>query len=134
MKDPVLLLKTRSQPHDTYEEYFSTTSSQAHPSISFQPVFVPVLEHEWDEKTLGSLGELLKNGELKEKYGGMIFTSQRAVEGWADTVSRVEKEMYEERVDGRKSDNDAGASALDDRSKVGGMVCLASSFVLRDNL
>lgn len=120
MQIPVLLLKTRSQPHDNYEDFFAATPSQADSAVSFQPVFIPVLEHKRDQDALSSLGALLKSGELKERYGGMIFTSQRAVEGWADTVSRIEKELNEEQT--------GEGSAPDDRLKVGGMVRLASSF------
>ncbi|KAI1608440.1 uroporphyrinogen-III synthase [Exophiala viscosa] len=86
---PILLLKTRSQPHDAYEEYFSTFESCGR---SFQPQFVPVLEHRANAENLAELDHLLKSGGLTEKYGGMIFTSQRAVEAWTDVVKRVEQQ------------------------------------------
>ncbi|KIY02946.1 uncharacterized protein Z520_01411 [Fonsecaea multimorphosa CBS 102226] len=104
---PVLLLKTRSQPHDAYEEFFgpsspfcrsgrgsasgATTENNADSaSPVFLPEFVPVLDHRANTQNLGALEELLKSGRLSEQYGGMIFTSQRAVEAWADVVKRVE--------------------------------------------
>jgi uroporphyrinogen-III synthase len=95
---PVLLLKTRSQPHDAYEEYFTnlganTSGGDVHSSaaISFIPDFVPVLEHRPNTENLGHLETLLKSGGFAEHYGGMIFTSQRAVEAWADVVRNVEQ-------------------------------------------
>ncbi|KAJ9499340.1 hypothetical protein LTR99_008685 [Exophiala xenobiotica] len=90
---PVLLLKTRSLPHDGYEEFFSTPSSATDGGRPiFQPQFAPVLEHRPNAKSLAVLEDLLKSGHLADKYGGMIFTSQRAVEAWADVAKRVEQE------------------------------------------
>lgn len=89
---PVLLLKTRSLPHDGYEEYFSTPSFADGGRPIFQPQFVPVLEHWPNAKSLAVLEDLLKSGHLADKYGGMIFTSQRAVEAWADVAKKVEQE------------------------------------------
>lgn len=79
---PVLLLKTRSTPHDTYQEHFDAGE--------FTPHFVPVLVHQQNEATLSELENLLRQSQLKEKYGGMVFTSQRAVEAWQGVVTRVE--------------------------------------------
>jgi hypothetical protein len=79
---PVLLLKTRSTPHDSYDEYFSNEP--------FTPTFVPVLEHSPNLQNLDSIRSLLQGGKFgrddNAKYGGMIFTSQRAVEGFAKVV------------------------------------------------
>lgn len=90
---PILLLKTRSQPDDTYEECFRTTSatisSNGESSNSFAPHFIPVLEHTQNEAALSELGDLLRSRRLKQRYGGVIFTSQRAVEAWADVVAKV---------------------------------------------
>ncbi|ETI25059.1 hypothetical protein G647_04429 [Cladophialophora carrionii CBS 160.54] len=104
---PVLLLKTRSQPHDAYEEYFSdfrgrrgggnatNNGAEASPLV-FLPEFVPVLEHRPNSENSARLVKLLSEGRLSEQYGGMIFTSQRAVEAWADVVKRVEGETQTE--------------------------------------
>ncbi|EXJ94648.1 hypothetical protein A1O1_03044 [Capronia coronata CBS 617.96] len=115
---PVLLLKTRSQPHDAYEEYFSTTPLNAAAtlttaeegvgvgeeewdrngtagrpvSFSFEPQFVPVLEHRPNRESLDVLKQALEEGSLGQKYGGMIFTSQRAVEAWAEVVKSTERQ------------------------------------------
>lgn len=92
---PILLLKTRSQPDDTYEEHFSSPTPagfEASNIHSFSPTFVPVLEHTRNAPALSHLGNLLRTGELKRKYGGIIFTSQRAVEAWADVVHAVESD------------------------------------------
>ena len=90
---PILLLKTRTHPHDGYEEYFSASQKSLNASegeTRFKPIFVPVLEHTANTENLGRLEEYLRNGEWKERYGGMVFTSQRAVEGWRSVVERVE--------------------------------------------
>ena len=52
---------------------------------------MPVLEHQPNTKNLSDLERLLKSGRLSDRYGGMIFTSQRAVEAWAKVVKRVEQ-------------------------------------------
>ncbi|KAF7508673.1 hypothetical protein GJ744_009065 [Endocarpon pusillum] len=85
LKIPILLLKTKSIPNDSYEEYFSI------PSSLFAPVFVPVLEHKPNASNLEQVKKLLQEGELKRRYGGMIFTSQRAVEGFAQVVQELER-------------------------------------------
>ena len=89
MKTPVLLLKTRSTPHDGYEEYFSKGE--------YDPVFIPVLQHCFNHENLRAVKELFISGafgnrggqKAKEKYGGLIFTSQRAVEGFAQMVMEI---------------------------------------------
>ncbi|KAH6653762.1 tetrapyrrole biosynthesis, uroporphyrinogen III synthase [Truncatella angustata] len=85
-RQPVLLLKTKSIPNDTYEELFSTPRDGFH----FEPVFVPVLQHQFIEDGMNSFKRLLHDRQIsKEKdaaYGGLIFTSQRAVEGFAKLV------------------------------------------------
>ena len=90
---PVLLLKTKSTPNDNYEEYFSRDGH-------FAPQFVPVLEHTFHAANLQKLrrllsdashgsddGTYLRDGETR--YGGLIFTSQRAVEAFARVVTEV---------------------------------------------
>jgi uroporphyrinogen-III synthase len=83
---PVLLLKTKSTPVDTYEEYFSNEP--------FAPTFIPVLEHRPHIRNLEFVRSLLLDGKLgrehNAKYGGIIFTSQRAVEGFAKAVHQAE--------------------------------------------
>jgi hypothetical protein len=83
---PALLLKTKSTPDDSYEEYFSNEP--------FTPIFVPVLEHRPDRQNLDFVRSLLLDGKLGRddgaKYGGVIFTSQRAVEGFAKVMDEME--------------------------------------------
>jgi len=86
---PVLLLKTKSTPKDNYEEYFSRDGG-------FAPQFVPVLEHTFNAANLQKLRRLLTEGNdgvyLRDgdtRYGGLIFTSQRAVEAFAVVVREV---------------------------------------------
>ncbi|KAK2802138.1 hypothetical protein FQN50_007503 [Emmonsiellopsis sp. PD_5] len=72
---PIFLLKTKSTPHDGYSEYFS--------SKSYNPLFIPVLEHKFNTQNLHRVRDLFVSGDIYKLYGGLIFTSQRAVEGFA---------------------------------------------------
>ncbi|OQD82540.1 hypothetical protein PENANT_c021G04393 [Penicillium antarcticum] len=95
---PILLLKTKSTPHDGYQDLLSQ---------NYDPTFVPVLEHRFHTENLnkvrdlfvsGAFGNPSPNGEPNgngygygnenktRKYGGLIFTSQRAVEGFAKMI------------------------------------------------
>jgi hypothetical protein len=87
---PLLLLKTRSLPSDPYFTHFSS------PSSTFTPSFVPVLEHTPNEANLGRIKILLRERRLGNEFGGCIFTSQRAVEGFARVVGEVDAEEVEE--------------------------------------
>lgn len=83
---PVLLLKTKSTPGDSYEDKFLEESGP----VTFQPVFVPVLQHAFLEDGLAEVGALLREKRIGPgpecSYGGLIFTSQRAVEAFAKLV------------------------------------------------
>jgi hypothetical protein len=89
MPPPILLLKTRSSPNDGYDEFFTANN--------YTPTFVPVLEHRFNAKNLSHVRSLFTTGAFNAsdntnptgpKYGGMIFTSQRAVEGFANMISQ----------------------------------------------
>ncbi|KAL4820669.1 tetrapyrrole biosynthesis, uroporphyrinogen III synthase [Aspergillus spinulosporus] len=83
----ILLLKTKSTPHDGYDEFFSSAHNK--------PTFIPVLSHNFHTQNLSSIKDLFKNGSLApgpdRRYGGLIFTSQRAVEAFADMLSGVDE-------------------------------------------
>ncbi|KFZ07735.1 hypothetical protein V502_09802 [Pseudogymnoascus sp. VKM F-4520 (FW-2644)] len=86
---PIFLLKTKSTPHDGYEEFFSATKLEGH---ELAPTFVPVLEHTLLEPGLDTVRQLLRSQRINNSgdegtYGGMIFTSQRAVEAFASLVA-----------------------------------------------
>lgn len=85
-KVPILLLKTKSTPGDAYQDIFS----QAQNGLSFDPSFVPVLEHTFDNHGMAKVGLMLKGKQigshLGASYGGLIFTSQRAVEAFTMLV------------------------------------------------
>ncbi|OJD20859.1 hypothetical protein ACJ73_07804 [Blastomyces percursus] len=78
-KTPIFLLKTKSTPHDGYEEYFSASGY-------YDPIFVPVIEHKFRDASLRRVRDLFVSGKIGEQYGGLIFTSQRAVEGFAKII------------------------------------------------
>ncbi|KAK1147651.1 hypothetical protein N8T08_000993 [Aspergillus melleus] len=86
---PILLLKTKSSPADGYEEFFSTHN--------YNPAFIPVLEHHFHEPNLQSVRQLFESGALnpgsERKYGGLIFTSQRAVEGFANMLKSLDNSI-----------------------------------------
>ncbi|KAK5060979.1 hypothetical protein LTR84_007520 [Exophiala bonariae] len=118
---PLFLLKTESQPHDSYLDHFSALQlpkTPGHPSHahtqdasfssdtaassatpSFHPLFVPVLEHHPNIRNLDWLQDRLRSEELGQKYGGMIFTSQRAVEAWTEVVKRMKGQSETSEVD-----------------------------------
>lgn len=84
----ILLLKTQSTPTDAYAEYFTEQN--------YTPTFIPVLEHDFNAENLQEVKHLFEAGGLgpdpaRRKYGGIIFTSQRAVEGFASVVSEVDR-------------------------------------------
>lgn len=86
-KTPIILLKTRSQPDDSYEELFSNPDSE------YIPTFVPVLHHEPNPTGVEQLRYMLENADFagdNPRYGGLIFTSQRAVEAFATIVQELE--------------------------------------------
>ncbi|KAG6006106.1 hypothetical protein E4U21_007403 [Claviceps maximensis] len=89
---PVLLLKTKSTPSDSYEETLSAHSFSNSSCINgrLDPRFVPVLRHRFDDEGIREIQSLLLNRKISRradaKYGGMIFTSQRAVEAFAQVV------------------------------------------------
>ncbi|CAG8882229.1 unnamed protein product [Penicillium salamii] len=88
MSAPILLLKTKSSPQDGYEEFFT--------SKNYTPTFVPVLEHRFHKQNLAEVQHLFNSGAFTttqdhvKKYGGLIFTSQRAVEGFASMIENAD--------------------------------------------
>lgn len=88
---PILLLKTRSTPGDAYEEHFT--------AAGYAPVFVPVLEHSFRQSVLDQVRRDIlaksfvsdSNGR-HQKYGALIFTSQRAVEAFSQVVQDIRQE------------------------------------------
>jgi uroporphyrinogen-III synthase len=95
-KIPILLLKTKSLPVDGYEEYFQIADDH-----QFQPSFVPVLQHQFREDALQHIQDLIAGNGFctsfesapdKKKYGGIIFTSQRAVEALTTVIGRIRKQ------------------------------------------
>ncbi len=85
-KTPVLLLKTKSVPGDAYEELFSSPPD----GPGFEPSFVPVLEHRFDDDGMAKVRTALRSQAIStaegSAYGGLIFTSQRAVEAFTKLV------------------------------------------------
>jgi hypothetical protein len=85
-KTPVLLLKTKSAPGDAYEELFSSPPD----GPAFEPSFVPVLEHSFLDDGMAKVRGILQSRSIGtaegKAYGGLIFTSQRAVEAFTRLV------------------------------------------------
>jgi uroporphyrinogen-III synthase len=86
---PLFLLKTKSIPSDGYEEQFRASKDD----VKFEPSFVPVLEHKFKEKGMKVVRSLLRNDRFgpheDAKYGGLIFTSQRAVEAFSRALAEA---------------------------------------------
>jgi uroporphyrinogen-III synthase len=89
---PVLLLKTPSQPTDLYQECLESLDNGA-----YQPVFVPVLQHEILPDAISELESLLLSDGFRStpdshcpRYGGIIFTSQRAVQAFTHVIKNLE--------------------------------------------
>ncbi|KUI58213.1 Uroporphyrinogen-III synthase [Cytospora mali] len=84
---PILLLKTKSTPGDGYEEIFSQPTQDG---LSFEPSFVPVLEHRFEDDGMAKVKSILQSQMIGKHfgaaYGGLIFTSQRAVEAFTKIV------------------------------------------------
>lgn len=85
-KTPILLLKTKSSPGDAYEERFSAHCD----GLAFEPSFVTVLEHRFEDEGLAKVRSILQSSLIGtaegSAYGGLIFTSQRAVEAFTKLV------------------------------------------------
>ncbi|KAI5364152.1 putative tetrapyrrole biosynthesis, uroporphyrinogen III synthase, uroporphyrinogen-III synthase [Septoria linicola] len=98
---PIYLLKTPSLPSDSYEHYFNELSNP-----SYKPIFVPVLEHIFRDDALRNLKrsaerfafaggseatarQVATNNPAK-RYGGLIFTSQRAVDAFGSVVVKLD--------------------------------------------
>lgn len=86
---PILFLKTKSTPTDAYEDLFN---AQPLAGAHFEPRFVPVLRHSFKDGGMDRVEKALRGREVgaapEASYGGMIFTSQRAVEAFAALVER----------------------------------------------
>ncbi|KAK3322106.1 tetrapyrrole biosynthesis, uroporphyrinogen III synthase [Apodospora peruviana] len=86
-RTPVFLLKTRSTPADAYEELFSVPTDDG---FDFEPVFVPVLEHRFDDEGMARVKSTLLGRKISSEpgscYGGLVFTSQRAVEAFTKLI------------------------------------------------
>lgn len=90
---PVILLKTRSPAGDAYEDLFSAPP-QGGRDQRFLPRFVPVLQHRFEDEGLGRVRGLLQGRKISHSedasFGGLIFTSQRAVEAFTQVVQESE--------------------------------------------
>lgn len=98
---PVYLLKTKSSPSDAYEDHLSKLDNGR-----YKLIFVPVLEHMLRDDALRTLrrsaerfafaGGSEATPRQKEtnnpakRYGGIVFTSQRAVDAFATVVAKLD--------------------------------------------
>ncbi|MCJ1250285.1 hypothetical protein MMC30_007511 [Trapelia coarctata] len=86
---PIILFKTPSTPSDAYKTYFSTpTPSPSKPT--FNPIFLPLLQHTLLPPALSQLHTLLTSPTFTKKYGGIILTSQRAVEALGSVLTSLQ--------------------------------------------
>lgn len=88
-KIPVYLLKNPSEPVDKYHELISSADNGR-----YMPVFVPVLEHSLLKDGVEEISKLLLGHHFisdspHRTYGGIIFTSQRAVIAFAAALEQI---------------------------------------------
>ncbi|MCJ1421992.1 hypothetical protein MMC32_008359 [Xylographa parallela] len=86
---PLLLLKTRNTPTDAYATYFSLPPPPTSTAIHLQPTFLPVLQYTFHETSLSHLRALLSLPAPSFPYGGLICTSQRAVEALGQVLDEL---------------------------------------------
>ncbi|GKZ80751.1 hypothetical protein AnigIFM56816_004978 [Aspergillus niger] len=110
-KPPIILLKTKSTPHDNYSDYFHQ------PTSDYNPTFIPVLSHNFHTERLRSIRALFTSGALlppqsqdkdkhhARKYGGLIFTSQRAVEGFGRVLAELDDDSQSKQTIASSSTN-----------------------------
>ena len=107
---PVYLLKTKNSPTDSYEEYFEKLDNGR-----YKPLFVPVLDHIFRDDALRTLRRSAERfafaggspadarrkatNNPAKKYGGIIFTSQRAVDAFAITISKLDPDKFDAMFD-----------------------------------
>lgn len=107
---PIYLLKTKSPPTDAYEEYFNELDEG-----KYKPIFVPVLEHILREDALRTLRRSAERfafaggseadarrkatNNPAKKYGGIVFTSQRAVDAFATVIAKLDPEKIDKMFD-----------------------------------
>jgi len=81
---PILFLKTRSQPHEQYNELFASNPLD---NAVFKPLFIPVLKHH--HVNLDSLKTHLItkfDSADPDSYGGLVITSQRTAEALSSII------------------------------------------------
>lgn len=94
---PVLLLKTKSIPADGYQDIFAGWNN-------YTPSFLPVLEHRFRDDALAWLKTITSGRgftsdptvDAESSFGGIIFTSQRAVEVFTLIVESLEPHTRDE--------------------------------------
>lgn len=93
---PIVFLKTKNSPTDPYEDYFRERDGH------WKPIFVPVLKHELTN--LDKVEEVIRGGKIKTLdsaggdepgyFGGLLITSQRAVEALGKVLDSMKGMQY----------------------------------------
>ncbi|KAI4139052.1 MAG: hypothetical protein LQ340_008028, partial [Diploschistes diacapsis] len=100
---PVFLLKSPSQPQDSYHDVLSS-----HADPIFRPHFLPVLTHVFSATALSSLSSLFSSPEsFFARYDGLILTSQRAVQALGEAL-QTKREGAAEKEQGAGSGRGKG--------------------------
>lgn len=96
---PVLLLKTASVPTDAYHQLLSSSApitdlaTGPGPGPQFVPRFLPVFLHRFRPEATSWLEELLRQRRIGDghdcTFGGLVFTSQRAVDAFRSVLDSL---------------------------------------------
>jgi len=98
MAIPIILLKTKSQPKDPYEEQFFSNSYPYRDGflpVPFDPLFVPVLQHQHVnldrlQQAVITIDVAIDRGDTSTSNpDGLIITSQRAAEALGVVLARL---------------------------------------------
>lgn len=92
-KTTLLLLKTKSTP-DAYLTYFTS------PTLVDKYIirFLPVLQHRYNQSAISRIATAVTTGTLSppnQQTGGLIFTSQRAVDAFAQAIATIREADYD---------------------------------------
>ncbi|KAI4274545.1 MAG: hypothetical protein L6R38_006072 [Xanthoria sp. 2 TBL-2021] len=100
---PIIFFKNPSAGHtDPYTSHF-VSGPPSSPNSAYEPLYVPVLEHTSNTGPILDMLSQLSQSKIPDQaatahfsYGGLIFTSQRAVEAFASALDSIRPDDVDE--------------------------------------